>query len=130
MGITLYHSNPATGEVYETIEVSTADEKEFRLSPQGGDWWETPRWQRNPRPNGLSNENPYEKRVDTPYVEFPRVMHKKVGVDKQTGEVKWQTLTVKDEQAKQIALKGGYLLVPDESLHKILMGETPDKAPA
>lgn len=120
--ITLFHSDPTTGEVFETIEVSTRQEKEHRMSAEGGLWYETPRWHRNPRPHGFDPSNPYERPVATPYQEFPRTMHKKTGVDPVTKQALWKTLTVKDDDAKQIALKGGYLLIPNEEQHKQLIG--------
>lgn len=119
--ITLYHSDPTSGEVFDTIEVNTPQEKEFRMSVEGGLWWETPRWHRNPRPHGFDPSNPYERPVHTPYQEFPRTMHKKMSVDPQTKQPVWKTLTVKDDEAKETALKGGYLLVPNEEQHKQMM---------
>lgn len=111
----LFHSDPTTGEVYETKECSTLAEKKFAMTQEGGLWFETERWHTNPRPHGYDPSNPYETPVVTPYQEFPRVMHKKQGKE-------WITLTVKDQPAKELALKGGYLLIPNEAQHAELVG--------
>lgn len=117
MAYKLFHSDPTTGEVYETKEVQTAAEKKFAMSQDGGLWFETERWHTNPRPHGYDPSNPYETPVITPYQEFPRYMHKKAGIDKDTKEAIWKTLKCIDADAKRLALKGGYLLVPNEAQH-------------
>lgn len=125
MGITLYHADPTTGEVFETIEVHTDAEKEFRMRPEGGLWYETPRWHRNPKPHGGDPSNPYERVNPIGYIEFPRILYKKTEQrDPETKQPFWKTLTVKDEKEKQIALKNGYCLVPNEKQHAELMGLT------
>lgn len=92
--MTLYKDN---GD--RTFVCSDEDERNRKLL-EG--WWETPLWQRDPRPHGLVQENPYEKIVMTPFQEYPRTVHKPKG----------KTLTVKDDREKAIALKGGWTLVP------------------
>lgn len=120
---TLYHSDPTTGEVFETITFKTPAEKKFLMSPDGGSWWETPRWHTDPKPHRYDPSNPYESPAEpVAYEEFPRLMHKRAGMDKDTKEVLWKTLKVKNEEEKAIALKGGYLLVPNEEQHKQLVG--------
>lgn len=123
---TLYHSDPTTGEVFDTIEVSTPAEKTFRTSQEGGLWFETPRWHKDPKPHGFDPSNPYERPVNVPYVELPRLMHKKSGIDKDTKEVLWKTLKVSTVEEKQIALKGGWLLVPNEGQHADIVKTDPD----
>lgn len=117
MSITLFHSDPSTGEIFETKEVHTDEEKEFAMTKAGGYWWETPRWQRNPRPGGFDASNPYEKVVQTPFVEFPRVVYKFTHLDKDTKEPVFKTMKVgidqsKGEAQKAAALKDGWQLTP------------------
>lgn len=90
-----------------THKCESIEEKEFKLSRAGGEWWETPLWQIDPRPYGLSNENPYEKVVPTAYQEFPRTMHKGI-----LGTKSYKSLTVHDAAGKATALKGGYTETP------------------
>lgn len=112
---TLYRADPSTGEVFETKEVDSVQEKERLL--RDGDWMETPRWKRNPRPHGGGDiSNPFERQIQTPYVEYPRMLHKRGGkLSDGSWEVK--TLIVKDEAAKDLALKGGWCMSPDD-IHK------------
>lgn len=117
MPYTLYHSDPTSGEVFETKEVATLEEKAHAMTLAGGLWFETPRWHTNPRPHGFDPSNPYERPVVTPYQEFPRTLYKKAGVDPTTKSPIWETLVVKDVDAKRKALKGGYLLIPNEKQH-------------
>lgn len=127
---TLYHSDPTTGEVYETKTVETDAEKKHAMTADGGLWFETPRWHTNPKPHGFDPSNPYERPVVTPYAEFPRVLHKKIGVDPTTKSAIWQTLTIKAGpealNQKRAALKGNYLLVPDATQHAELAKTDPE----
>ncbi len=100
--LTVYKDGGERVHVCENIE-----EKEFKLSRAGGEWWETPHWQIDPRPYGLSNENPYEKHIPTSYQEFPRTMHSGI-----PGTKTYKTLTVANETAKAKAVKGGYTETP------------------
>jgi len=124
---TLYHTNPTTGEVFETKTVETLAEKKHAMSADGGLWFETPRWHTDPRPHGFDPSNPYERPVVTPYAEFPRTLHKKRGgVDPTTKQPVWETLTVKNTEEKIAALKGKYLLVPNEAQHAEMAKADPE----
>ena len=79
-----------------------ADEAERTRALNDEDWWELPLWKTNPRPHGLSSDNPYERSVPYVYQEYPRTVHKPGG----------RTLTVQDDQQKAVALKGGWMLLP------------------
>ncbi len=100
--LTVYKDGGERSYTCDSIE-----EKEFKLSRAGGEWWETPNWQIDPRPYGLSNENPYEKVIVTPYQEFPRRMHKGI-----YGTKGYKSLMVKDAAEKSTAMKGGYAETP------------------
>lgn len=97
---TLYKSNPSTGEVYETKEFEAIPEVIDDAIKRG--WFETPRWQRNPRPNGLSNDNVYERAVPYSHQEYPRTLYK----------AGFQTTEVKDDATKEKKLKAGWSLTP------------------
>lgn len=123
---TLYHSDPTSGEVFETIEANSPAEKKFLMSADGGLWFETPRWHTDPKPHRFDPSNPYEAPVSVPYEEFPRFMHKQEGIEKETKEPIWKTRKVKNADEKKAALKDGYLLVPNANQHVDLAKRDPD----
>lgn len=95
----VYKSDPSTGEIYETKQCDTVEEKADALAKG---WWETPRWKTNPRPHGLSQDNIYERTVPAPNAEYPRHLHKAGG----------KHVVVHTEAEKAKRLKEGWVLKP------------------